>query len=124
MRRHMHLLAVGQQKPVGRAMLIDEKLVYGAGDFGQMVGIDPMHCEAPCVRLSECPDDLSQGACQGLSNGFIIGYRNLRRSNPSSFTTLAVTKPDDAASWINPGSCVCPARIFQPSRAGVGGGYR
>jgi len=53
MRRHMHLLAVRQQKSVGLAVLVDEKLVYNARDFGQMIGIDPMHCKAPCVRLSD-----------------------------------------------------------------------
>lgn len=38
-----------RQKPVGLAVLVNEKLVYGAGEFRQMVGIDPMHSKAPCV---------------------------------------------------------------------------
>ena len=67
MRRHMYFLAVGQQKPVGLAMLVDEKLVHDAGDFGQVVGVDPMHCK---LLASNCQSVLavtSQGACQQLN---------------------------------------------------------
>jgi hypothetical protein len=54
----MHLSSVGQQKAIGFAVLVDEKLVYGAGDFGQMIGIDPVHFKAPCIRLSSSPADI------------------------------------------------------------------
>ena len=46
-RRHVNLAAVGQQKSIGFTMLVDQELVHGAGDFGQVVGVDPMHHKAP-----------------------------------------------------------------------------
>src|SRR5258705_10052224 len=58
MRRHVHLASIGQQKAIGFAVLVDEKLVHGPADFGEVIGIDPMHVEAPCVRLSGSPADV------------------------------------------------------------------
>src|SRR6267142_3809384 len=58
MRRHVHLASIGQQKAIGFAVLVDEKLVHGPGDFREVIGIDPMHVKAPCVRLSGSPADV------------------------------------------------------------------
>jgi hypothetical protein len=58
MRRHVHLASIGQQKAIGFAVLVDEKLVHGPANFREVIGIDPMHVEAPCVRLSGSPADV------------------------------------------------------------------
>jgi len=72
MRRHVHLASIAQQKAIGFAVLVDEKLVHGPADSGKVIGIDPMHVEAPCVRLSGSPATSSQGACQEACHCFIV----------------------------------------------------
>src|SRR5882672_1930889 len=102
MRRHMDLAAIGQQKAIGLAMLVDQKLVHGAGDFRKIVGIDPMHCKAPCVRRTVGSDDVIARRVPKLEALILKNFLTSGGSSGVVFPDAYVVKPDVGSIGVVP----------------------
>jgi hypothetical protein len=54
-RRNMNFPSIGEKKAVSFPVFVDEELIHGSGDFGQMVGVNPVHGVSLRVTVRSVP---------------------------------------------------------------------